>query len=340
MNLIYALLLTIFAGLINGACIAPKHILSNWEEENIWFCFYLNCMVILPIVTIFVFIPGFISIISEVQILPLAILVLGGLFFGLGQVCFAIAFKHIGFSINYVINISIGTAFTALIGLLLSPELIMSLYGFLQIAGAVLFVFAVTLGGLAGISRDKAKASTEKSSSNKAAKVQLGVFLAIIAGVGSAFEGSAYVLANPQIVDIAVKLGYKEPETNFLSWIVIFISSSIPTLIYFANLIKKSRSSFFFRKNVHYFPITLIMGFGSWASVLIFSWASSLIGGKLAPTIVWPMFMVFIILTSNLVGFLFGEWKNAPLKAYVKIWASILTFIVAIVIFSCSAAFK
>lgn len=342
MNLIYSLILTLFAGLINGTCIAPKNLIKNWQEENTWFCFYLNCMLTLPIITILFFLPDFFSVISKIHFLDVVTLIIGGFFFGLGQVCFAMAFKHLGFSINFVINISIGTAFTALIGLIASPGLIVSLYGVLQFAGAAVFILAVILGGLAGITRDKAKKPVKANASNKAINVKIGVFLSIIGGIGSAFEGSAFVIANPHIVETAIKFGYKNPASDFFSWVIIFMSSSIPTLLYFSSLMVKNRSFRFFwsSSKSYYFPITIIMGAGSWASVLVFSWASSLVGGKLAPTIVWPMFMVFIILTSNMVGFLSGEWKDAPKSAYVKIWSSIATFIIAIVIFSCSAIFK
>ncbi|MEI6054903.1 MAG: L-rhamnose/proton symporter RhaT [Lentisphaerota bacterium] len=342
LSLTYALLLTIFAGLINGACIAPKRYLRNWSEEHVWFCYYFNSMLLLPLVTIFIFCPNFLLIVSKAQILPIATLVIGGLFFGLGQVGFAMAFKHLGFSINFVITISIGTAFTALIGLIASPKLILSLYGLLQFAGAAVFILAVMLGGLAGITRDNAKKSFESKASNAVTNVKLGVFLSIIGGIGSAFEGSAFVIANPYIADIAMKSGYKDPASDFFSWIIIFMSSSIPPLLYFAGLMVKNGTlqSFWNSSKNYYFPITIVMGLGAWASVLVFSFASSLVGGELAPTIVWPMFMVFIILTSNMVGFISGEWKDAPKSAYVKIYSSIATFIIAIVVFSCSAIFK
>ena len=82
------------------------------------------------------------------------------------------------------------------------------------------------------------------------------------------------------------------------------------------------------------------MGIGFWGSLIFFSGASSMIGGALAPTIAWPLFMVFIILTSSFWGWFAGEWKDAGTKAAVRMFISLLFFIFAIVIFSCSILVK
>jgi hypothetical protein len=82
------------------------------------------------------------------------------------------------------------------------------------------------------------------------------------------------------------------------------------------------------------------MGVGYWGSLVFFSKASEVIGGDLAPTIAWPLFMVFIILTSNLWSWKSREWEHAGGNAVSKMIVSLVLFVVAIVVFSYSSALK
>jgi len=82
------------------------------------------------------------------------------------------------------------------------------------------------------------------------------------------------------------------------------------------------------------------MGVGYWGSLVFFSKASEVIGGDLAPTIAWPLFMVFIILTSNLWSWKSREWEHAGRSAGMKMFVSLALFVVAIVVFSYSSVLK
>ncbi len=82
------------------------------------------------------------------------------------------------------------------------------------------------------------------------------------------------------------------------------------------------------------------MGVGFWGSLVFFSQASNVIGGDLAPTIAWPLFMVFIILTSNFWSWKSDEWKNAGTKASRRMIFSLALFVVAIIVFSISSTFE
>ena len=86
-----------------------------------------------------------------------------------------------------------------------------------------------------------------------------------------------------------------------------------------------------------YWLWTIFMGVGYWGSLIFFSKASDSIGGELAPTIAWPLFMVFIILTSNFWSWKSHEWEGAGAKAARTMWASLALFVVAIIVFSYSS---
>lgn len=342
-TLFITLIFTAFAGLINGTYAVPRKFVTSWEEENIWFIFFIFGCFILPVSTILILSPDIVKIIPEIPLSYILTLVVGGLFFGIGQLFFSLAFKFIGMGINFVLNISIGTALTALAGLAQVPSLIFTQYGMLQISGILAFFVAVIFGALASASKSKSRLDVQpiKMIQNRSYMI-IGISLSLMAGIGSACQGSSYVISNPTVSGIAKSLGYSTLSANLLSWIIIFTAAAIPSTVYFLFLMFKNKTlkNLGSSKTLIYYPYIIIMSTLYWFSVVLFTSASIIIGGALAPTITWPLFMVFIILTSNLWSFIYGEWKNATVNSIIKIWASIIIFICAISLFSYSAIVK
>jgi L-rhamnose-H+ transport protein len=347
---IFSLILVVIAGFINGSFATPTKYMKKWNEENIWFSFAFYGFLVLPWISIFVMAPDVLGILGNTSKAAIWTLVIGGVCFGLGQICFALAFKMIGLGINFVVNISLGTAVTALVALVKYNFLIETAYGVLQIIGIICFVVAILFCASAGTERDKHKkmqAKQNKKDDKEGEKhstgyVIVGVILAICAGVGSACQGASYVLANPAVVESAKAYSTTGVNAATIAWVLVFTIAGIPYLLYFFFLSIKNGS---FSKlgdkgtGIYWFYL-LLMGIGFWGSLIFFSGASSMIGGALAPTIAWPLFMVFIILTSNFWGWFAGEWKGAGAKAGKKITFSLLLFIAAIIVFSCSILVK
>ena len=342
-----ALFLTLVAGIINGSFATPTKYMTDWKEENIWFFFSFLGMLIFPWLTIFLLSPGQIDFISYIPTNSLYIALAGGLIFGIGQLCFSMALDLIGIGLSFLINISLGTAGAALVPLLCSKNEMFSVYGTLQFTGILIFIIAVIIGVRAGTERDKNKKEPSdeaqtKENKKSGGKTLLGIILAIVAGVGSACQGLSYTYANPEISKAVLQIGMDPFAASIATWIVVFSVAWVPYCLYFLILSIKKKSLSLISKShstKEYLFLFVVMALGYWASVVFFSKASSLIGGDLAPTIAWPLFMIFIILTSNFWGWTSGEWENAGLKAISKIWISIALFVFAIIVFSGSAVF-
>lgn len=341
-NLIFALLLSILAGFMNGSFATPTKYMDKWKEENIWFIFSFLTFLIIPWIYIYLYVPNIFYVIPKLDIMPtVATLIFGGIIFGIGMVCFSVAFRLIGLGVNFVINLSIGTACTALVGMIRYPDILGSSYSYLQAIGVVIFIIAVIIGAVAGTTRDKFKRKPEESAGKKQIKISytiVGTILAVIAGIGSAFQGVSYVIANPVVEKIANSYGVTGFNASTIAWVILFSFATIPYALYFfiLNIKHKSFLKYSLPGTYKYWIFLMIMGIAYWLSLVLFSSASRMIGGQLGPTIAWPLFMVFIILTSNFCGFITGEWKGAGSLAKKEITISILMFILAIIIFSSS----
>jgi len=339
------LILVIIAGFINGSFATPMKYMLRWEEENIWLVFSIWGFLLLPWISILFMAPDTFAVLGGLPSKLLWTLILGGIAFGIGQIAFALSFRYIGIGLAFVINISMGTSGSALIPLIWHKGIIGTSYANLHFLGILIFVLAVSFGAAAGAARDRHKKGLDnveegKTKKIKAGKLLLGIVLAIIAGIGSVAQGVTYIWANPTVSKLAMsKFSQESLGSDTIAWVVIFSSAWIPYFIYFLilNLKNQNLSKIFAKRSFNYWLITVLMGVGFWGSLIFFSKASDLIGGDLAPTIAWPLFMVFIILTSNLWSWKSGEWEHAGSSAIKKMVVSLALFVVAILVFSYSS---
>ncbi|MFH1653765.1 MAG: L-rhamnose/proton symporter RhaT [Pseudomonadota bacterium] len=344
-----ALVFVIVAGFINGSFATPMKYMLRWEEENIWLIFSFWGFLILPWITIFIMVPDAFNIIEKIPSNLLYAMILGGIGFGLGQIAFATSFRYIGIGLAFVINISIGTSGSALIPILWHKGIMGTTYSYVQILGILIFILAVCFSTAAGSDRDKHKKLEEETSSDEKTKtikpgmLILGIMLALLAGAGSVCQGVSYIWSNPGVSKIAMDGGQTTKlAASIISWVIIFSAAWVPYFLYFLilNLKNRTLSKLGTGKTGAYWIYTLLMGVGFWGSLIFFSRASNEIGGDLAPTIAWPLFMVFIILTSNFWSFKSGEWKNARTQAKKKMATSLVLFIFAILVFSYSSGLQ
>jgi len=342
MTLFMALGLVIFAGIINGSFALPTKYMPKWREENIWFSFAFWGFLLIPWLSLFILNHNVLAIFAALPGKSFWQMVLGGFFFGLGQICFVFALRMLGLGLAFVINIGIGTAGSAILPLLLwHQDKLHSSYGYAVYVGIVLFLSGVILGAIAGHFRDSAVCS---KSINKEYEVKacppnryLGVAIGILAGVGSMCQAMTYIYVNPIVSSIAI--GYFNANALAaynVAWLGIFTGAFVPYVLYFLTMNIKNHSfhKYLEPTSFKYFFYTIIMGIFFWMSIIVFSKASELLGGNLGPVIAWPMFMVFIILTSNFWGWKSKEWIGCGAKAKYAMWSSIVVLIVAVIVFA------
>ena len=344
-TIIYVLFLCIIAGLINGSFATPIKVMGKWQEENIWFPFSILAFFLFPISTLLYLDPNIFAVITKLPAEPILVAIIGGLIYGIGQVCMTFSFRLIGIGLAFVITISICTAGGALIPICWNLDKLISTYFLMQIIGVIIFLIAVTFSYKAGLARDKEKGLliTEKNTDQRKSKFLLlyGVILAGISGIGGAVEGAAFAYSNKIISTITPAYSLSSLESHLISWCLMFSAAGIPFAIFFlVKLLKNSTVNLYYKKKTtHYWGLIFIMGFCYWISIVVFCKASGTLGGTLAPTIAWPLFMIAIISASNFWSVISGEWKNSGKKAKKMLCTCLLFSSIAVVIFSISSGF-
>ncbi len=247
MSLQYVLLpiiLCIVAGFINGSYVTPSKWMKGWNDEIIWLSYTLFGFILLPVLSLLVLDKHIFAQISSVPSHYLMLVLVGGFLWGISQLFFVLALKRTGLAISFVVNISMGTAGGALLPLLWNQSLLGSKYAYLQLLGAVIFVVAVVTTILAGEARRTSQETqqSESKQNNSVIYMILGVFFAILSGLGSIIQGNSYTYANPTLSHAALHNGASLLPANTVAFTLIFIGAFFPNIIYFACLGFRRRS--------------------------------------------------------------------------------------------------
>ncbi len=336
MSLLFALLFTLIAGLLNGSFALPTKNIKQWNFENIWLNYGFWGFLILPWLTIFLLAPRAWQVYSAAPFSQLLILMIGGIAFGVGQVCFAQALKMIGFGLGFVINIGLGTGLGFLLPLVvLHPSKILTPFGYVTLIGIVFIIAGLILSYRAGHERDAHSKSAQPSA--PPSQYHLGVMLAIIAGIFSAGQNFTFATTT-HMQQLAVSMGLKQLASAIIIWPVFLIFTFIPYIIYMLYLHFKNNSfaNYTGKQTLINFLLAIGMGVFWFLSLVLYSEASLLIG-NLGPIVAWPLFMVLIILASNFWGWQHHEWADTTSIIARKALKAIGLLVIAVIILGYSA---
>lgn len=348
MQFLAPLALIIFAGLINGSYAAPMKYMKGWVYENIWFQWSIWTFFLIPWVFMLIVAPRTLEIWGSVRPRIFLITVVGGAAFGVGQICFAFALHSVGLGLAFVLNIGIGTGLGFLLPLMLQhPEEIHTPFGAVTIAGVALAIVGILFCTWAGSLRDREQtgiAADAARPSHAKKSYWLGVLLAAIAGLASAgqnfsfseAQGGARGLQQVALAHGATKLGAAN-----MFWPMFLLFAFIPYVCYMYFLLKKNETFKNYRRpgTGKYFVYGIVMGAFWFGSLIFYSKASQIIG-DMGPVIGWPLFMIFIILTTNVWGYHTGEWRGVSRRVARVMLYGIASLVAAVIVISIGASLK
>ena len=336
MAILTALLFAILAGAINGSFVAPINYIKT-SPIKVWFYFSFWGFVIVPLATFFLVDPQFYHLLFQVPLEAVLVPLVAGFIWGVGMICLSIALKYIGIAVAFVINIGIATAGGALIPLIFFPQQAVSaLFMFLIVTAVVFLLAGVLYAGVAANQREKERRhNMQANSTHKTA--MLAVLITVFAGISSAFQGAGYAYALSYYEALAPMMN-KTFILAILPWFFVFLGGFTPYMLYFAilNIKRKDQQERLTLKSHLLISLMAIMFFESTVS---YAKASAILGA-LGPIIAWPLFMIFIILVSNLWGVKYKEWQGASKASKAKMIFAIGLLILAIIILVTASIYR
>ena len=323
MSVIGALLLILVAGVVNGSYALPSKYMGRWRFENIWLQFALWTFVVLPWTLMLLVEPDIVKIYLAAPSSLLRLMLAGGFAFGVGQVCFAVAFDMIGMGLSFVINVGLGMSLGFLLPLLIQhPREIPTPFGLATLLGTALaglgLLFSNHAGRLRDRERKKAEAPGDATGGASAARGRrhaMGVLLTVLTGLTSAGQNAVFSMT-AGLQRLAVKMGAGSFAASSVLWPGFLSSAFVPFALYTLYLHRRNRSFALYKEAgaAKYHLLAVVMGVAWYGSLALYSKASRIIG-DLGPLVGWPMFMALIILTSNFWGWRHGEWEASGTSA-------------------------
>ncbi len=174
--MIIGILSSVLSGVLNGSFAAPMKKIVGWKWENTWFVYAVVAMLILPVVTAFISVPGLREVYAQADGSVIIKTILTGFLFGVGSVTFGLGLQLAGLSLGNSLMVGIISVTGSLVPMLiLSPEAIFTLTGGFLLLAMLVSVHGVIYCSIAGNIRagslDKTGQSGEKKTFFKVALI-------------------------------------------------------------------------------------------------------------------------------------------------------------------------
>jgi L-rhamnose-H+ transport protein len=331
--MIFALFLTLVAGILGGSVLAPIKRMKQWPFQNSWALYSFWAYAVMPWAVGLATVPNLLSIYPKVSLGTKLICGALGLGWGGAVVLFGVAVNLAGLTLASAIIYGASVAVGSLTPLLIShPEQLATPEGLLILAGNAVMVSGIVLCAWAGKLREHSGARQAEDPDSKQ-KFRRGLLASIVAAVLCSLFNIALAYGG-EFNRLAIANGASPLNAANAQWAFTVSFGYLPNLVVSLVRLTRGREWGNYRSGpaMHWIwpPLMGLMWIGSTA---LYGSAAAALGG-LGPIIGWPIFMSIMILTGSLWGWLSGEWTGAPRRAVAYLAAGIAAQVAAITILS------
>lgn len=332
--------IAVLAGAINGLFALPMKINRRWAWENNWLLFSLLSLVIFPWAIAFLSVPDLRSVFSVVASGNLVLAALWGVAVYSGSLMFGISLGYIGTALSFALLVGSMSVIGVFLPIALySPQTLTTSGGKLIVTGVVLLMATLILSVKAGRLKEKAQAGLNTTGIGDQVRKSalVGMILAILGGILSGFLSFGMNMEwAVSIRNATIQFGKASPSSASNAVLaLILLGGAIPNVLYCFYLLKKnSTMTRYWRPfSMTYSLMILVTGVMYSGSVALWGVAiSESMLGKLGPSIGWALFIGTMVVSSNVGGFVTGEWKSAGKRPVRIMGCSLLLMIVAMVL--------
>jgi L-rhamnose-H+ transport protein len=312
-DLSIGVVLAVIGGMLNGSFASPTKYVKQWKWENIWTVWAIAGMILVPWIMVFATIANPLEFYRAAALRDLLLMFGFGVGFGIAQICFGLGLAAVGLALGFALMIGLTTVVGSLVPLvILHPQTVFTDKGLLIIAGVGVMVIGIVFCAVAGGKKEKesraATADQEGSSGGRSFKV--GLIICFFGGVFGPLINFGLAFGTP-LLNRAAQLGVSPALQPSVVWPPLTLAAFIPYMAYCIYLWRKNKSfrNFALPGTGINWLFGLIMGVLWMGSTVIYGAAASRMA-DMGPILGWPLFMSIIIITSNVWGFMTGEWKG------------------------------
>jgi L-rhamnose-H+ transport protein len=251
--------------------------------------------------------------------------------------------RYLGISLG----VSVALGFCAVFGTLVPPlfageflGLVTSASGLITLAGVTVCLLGIAICGKAGMMKERDLSTEEKTQGIAEFNFKKGLWVAVVSGVLSACMAYAFQAGEP-IQRLAVERGVPAVRSNIPLLVVILLGGFTTNGLWclwlgcrnktFSNFIRAGEGGSR-RKNT---LLCMVAGVLWYLQFFFYGMGSTQMGQYDFAS--WSLHMAFIIITSNGIGLLTGEWKGSSRNTLYVVLAGIVVLILSTVIIGCGA---
>lgn len=325
-----ALALVLFGGLLNGSFVAPMKKLRGWHWEHGWLVYSVAGLLVIPWIYAWATMPALGRALADSPPEAWRAAVAFGFGWGIGSVLFGLGVARMGLAVGYGLILGliapIGTFYPLVVQ---APEKLLTRQGATLLAGTAVVLAGIFVLAAAGRIRERSQAQAQIATPAKT--FLSGVILCILAGIFSPMLNFAFVFGEG-MRKAASAAGNPESAASNALWAVTLAAGFFPNGLYALGLMLKNRTtSDFAHRTAANAGWATLMGLLCYGSFVTYGMGAARLG-KLGGVVGWPLFMSMSLIASNSLGALTGEWRGAPKRAVRLSVFGIAALVIAIII--------
>lgn len=333
----------LIGGFASGSFYIPYKKVKGWSWESYWIVGGLFSWLIVPFISAWLTIPNFLSVIANIDASTLFITYFLGAMWGVGGLTFGLAMRYLGMSLGMSVALGFCSAFGALIPAIYadlvlpnSPQglghMLNDKGGIIVLFGVVVCLIGIVVCGKAGMQKETELSDQQKRAGIKEFNLRKGLLVAVFSGILSSCMSFA-ISSGQGIAEAAERAGADPLFSNNATFIVVMLGGLTTNFIWCMILNARNRSfGDYSNKGVplaNNYIFAALAGTTWFMQYFFYGMGESKLGNGASS---WILHMAFIILVSNMWGFLFKEWKGVSKKTYAIILTGITLIIVSVVL--------
>ncbi len=331
MNALLGVLFHCLGGFASGSFYLPFKKVKNWAWETYWLVGGIFSWLIVPFLAAWLTVPNFIEIIKSTDSNTLFYTYVFGLLWGIGGLTFGLSMRYLGLSLGMSVALGLCSAFGALVpsiyymfnpkdGAQSLTDMFASNSGLVVLLSVIVCLIGIGICGKAGMMKEATMSAEQKKENVKEFNLSLGLIVATISGLLSACFSFGIEAGKPMAEEaskIIDQVGGSKLFVNNVIFVVILLGGLTTNFIWCMYLHFKNKSfgdygngSVDLKTN---YLFSAIAGTTWFLQFFFYGMGETKLGNGASS---WILHMSTIIITSNLWGIKFGEWKGADKKVF------------------------
>ncbi len=347
MNALLGVIFHTLGGFASGSFYLPYKKVKGWAWETYWLAGGIFSWLIVPLLAAWLTVPHFIEIIRSASSDTLFYTYLMGLLWGIGGLTFGLSMRYLGMSLG----MSVALGFCSALGALL-PSIYFDFFpmkdetsfsymlsnngGIMVILSIVVCLLGIAICGKAGMLKEKELTTEQKAEGVKEFNLSKGLLVATISGMLSACFSFGIEAGKP-MADAAKAL--VDPNSisalfvNNVTFVVILLGGLTTNFIWCVYLHFKNKTFGDYTNKTtplrNNFLFAALAGTTWFLQFFFYGMGETKLGNGASS---WILHMATIIITSNLWGIKFNEWKGVSKKTFQTLIIGVLVIIASVVI--------